>query len=80
MIRKIYDLIEGHNRKSKIINGFIAFLIILNIVAVIMDSYQSINNKYFFEFYYFETFSICIFTIEYILRVIASPEPVTIFV
>jgi voltage-gated potassium channel len=73
LIKNIYDLVEGNNRKSKIINGFIAVLIVLNIIAVVLDSYKSINNKYFFEFYYFEVFSICIFSIEYIIRVIVSP-------
>jgi voltage-gated potassium channel len=72
-IIKLYDFIEGDNRKSKIVNSFIAVLIVLNITAVVLDSYQSINEKYYFQLYFFEMFSICVFSIEYILRLIVSP-------
>jgi voltage-gated potassium channel len=70
---KIYNILEGHSKRSQIINSSIAVLIVLNIVAVILDSYKSINNKYSVLFNYFETGSIVIFSIEYILRVISSP-------
>jgi voltage-gated potassium channel len=72
-MQKIYNLFEGHTKKSKIINSSIAVLIILNIIAVILDSYKNINKVFSNEFYYFEAFSIIVFSIEYLLRVISSP-------
>jgi voltage-gated potassium channel len=72
-MKKIYDLFEGHSKKSKIMNSSIAVLIIINITAVILDSYKNIDKAFSTEFYYFEVFSIIVFSIEYLLRVISVP-------
>jgi voltage-gated potassium channel len=73
MTKKIYLMLEGDNHVSKIINSFITTLIVLNILAVILDSYSMLHVKYRHYFNLFEIISIIIFSIEYILRVISSP-------
>jgi voltage-gated potassium channel len=57
------------NFSDAFVNDFIIGLIILNAVAVILESVDSIYAQYKNLFHYFDLFSIAIFTIEYILRV-----------
>jgi voltage-gated potassium channel len=66
-----FQLIEGtvhQSSKSKLINLFLIILIITNVFAIILESDKSINAKYANEFMRFELFSVCIFSIEYCLR------------
>ena len=52
------------------IDKFIYLLITLNVFAMILESHESLRNLYSKSFYYFEFFSIIIFTVEYFYRVI----------
>lgn len=52
------------------IDKFIYLLITLNVFAMILESHESLRNLHSKSFFYFEFFSIIIFTIEYIYRVI----------
>jgi voltage-gated potassium channel len=72
-MKKIYELFEGHSIKSKVINSSIAALIVLNIIAVILDSFSSISTRYSAILNIFEAISIIVFSIEYVLRIISSP-------
>jgi voltage-gated potassium channel len=56
----------------KIDDYFITGLIILNVIAIIIASYQDIYNSYRNFFKAFEIFSVIIFTLEYILRLWVS--------
>lgn len=72
---KIHTLLHpelGHTRADKFINAFIIVLIILNVVAVMLETVPSIYepNKNFFDI--FDAISVAIFTIEYVLRVWSS--------
>jgi len=49
-------------------------LIILNVVAIILESVPSISEKYGPQFEFFELFSVIFFSIEYILRVWSITE------
>lgn len=60
---------HGTSRWDKIINTFIISLIILNVIAVIVETEHSIYIKHESFFSYFDTISVIIFSIEYILRV-----------
>jgi len=51
------------------IDIFIIILIILNIIAVILETVESLYDSASQLFRYFETFSVIVFTIEYVLRV-----------
>ncbi len=68
----LHPEIVGDKRWDKIINVFIIVLIILNVVAVILETVGPIHAKYKNFFYYFDLVSVIIFTIEYILRVWSS--------
>jgi voltage-gated potassium channel len=59
----------GDSRADKIINFSIILLIILNVIAVILETVKDIHDKYEVFFRYFDRISVYIFTIEYILRV-----------
>jgi len=72
-MKKVYDLFNGDSKISTIINKGIFALISLNIMAVIIDSYKSVNGILEIFLAYFEIFSIIIFSLEYILRVLSSP-------
>lgn len=54
---------------SKVFNIFIMVLILLNVIAVILGTVKSFSSKYESFLYYFELFSVIIFSIEYALRV-----------
>jgi voltage-gated potassium channel len=73
--QKVHILLHpelGDTRWDKILNGFIIILIILNVTAVILETVQSIHDQYKDFFHIFDTVSVFIFTIEYILRVWSS--------
>ena len=72
-MKRVYDLLEGHSRLSRIINSLIAGLIVLNVISVVLESYQGIEEKYSTLFYKFEIFSMTVFSIEYISRLISAP-------
>jgi voltage-gated potassium channel len=48
-------------------------LILLNVIAVTLESVGTLYEKYDQIFHYFELFSILIFTVEYLLRVWVAP-------
>ena len=73
--KKVHILLHpelGDTRWDKIINGFIIILIILNVIAVMLETVKSIHEKYYDFFHVFDLVTVIIFTIEYILRVWSS--------
>ncbi len=74
--KKIHGLLHpeivGDKYWDKVINVFIIVLIILNVVAVMLETVAPIHTKYEAFFDYFDLISVIIFTIEYILRVWSS--------
>ncbi len=63
MKQKAHDLIN-----SKIFIKFIYGLIVLNVIAIVLESYKGLRVQFGDLFRAFEVFSVIIFTIEYILR------------
>jgi len=59
----------GHSRWDRIVNGTIITLIILNVLAVMVETVPEIHDPYAIYFTYFDRISVGIFTVEYILRV-----------
>jgi voltage-gated potassium channel len=59
----------GESRADKIINISIITLIILNVIAVMLETIQPIHDQYETIFKYFDLVSVLIFTVEYVLRV-----------
>ena len=60
---------SGNDRASRVCDWFLSTLILLNLVAVAMESVSSIGNQYGTAFLIFEMFSVTIFGIEYISRI-----------
>ena len=58
---------------SKRWDQFFSILIFLNILAVTLESVDSLSVKYLHSFKWFEVFSIVVFSIEYLLRLWVAP-------
>jgi voltage-gated potassium channel len=43
-------------------------LIILNVIAIILESFEDLHKSYYIFFHYFDVFSVAVFTLEYSLR------------
>jgi voltage-gated potassium channel len=76
--KKVHSLLHpeiiGDSHWDKILNVFIIILIVLNVVAVMLEtvpSFQATLSERKF-FHYFDLVSVIIFTIEYIMRVWSS--------
>jgi len=75
--RRIWDLLEvayDPETRSPLVDWFdksLAILIVLNVLAVIVASVEGIELAYARFFLAFEVFSVAIFTIEYVLRLLA---------
>ena len=69
--RRVYEVLDSAvmDRTSKIVEIFIASLVVANVVAIILESVQSLHDEYEQFFYVFDTFSVIVFSIEYMLRV-----------
>lgn len=69
---KVHSLLHpeiGSSKWDRIFNGFIIGLIILNVMAVMLETVHSIHDPYAEFFRIFDLVSIIIFSIEYVLRV-----------
>ncbi|MDO6736918.1 ion transporter [Wenyingzhuangia sp. 2_MG-2023] len=53
---------------------FIYTLIVLNVCALILESYDELRQHYSFFFHAFEVFSVAIFTLEYFIRIWISDK------
>jgi len=74
--RNVYIVIEagGSGRAARYFDDAMVALIILNVLAVILESVPSIHDPFATEFLIFDITSVAIFTIEYSLRLWASIE------
>ncbi len=72
-MRKLLAFLKRHSHLSRALGILLIVLICANIVAVILDSYVELHGRYATFFSTFELFSIAVFTVEYLLRVLASP-------
>ena len=70
--RKLFGILEGHQwtgAVSKLLNGFLLILILVNVAAVTMETVREIYDVHKQLFVYIELFSVLIFTLEYIARI-----------
>jgi voltage-gated potassium channel len=77
--KRIMEILNkgSHGDKlSRACDVFLSALIILNLVAVCLESVEAINQKYHWYLLVFEWFSVTIFVVEYCLRIwsIAADE------
>lgn len=69
---KIFLLIDEERKDKKgdiFVHYFISALIIINVIALFLESYENINADYKTLFWYIEIFSIIVFSIEYLIRI-----------
>jgi len=59
----------GNTHWDRALNAFIILLILLNVLAVMLETVPAIYNPNREFFYYFDILSVIIFSVEYILRV-----------
>ncbi len=72
---RIYGMVEeGGSWPSRLFNGSIMLLIASNVVAIILESVEPIYQAHTALFQDFETFSVAVFSIEYLLRIWSCVE------
>jgi voltage-gated potassium channel len=67
----VFHIINEHEhstRSSALFNWFIVTLITLNVIAIIAESFAGMREVIGRGFWYFEIFSVGVFTIEYLAR------------
>ncbi len=69
---KILEPGQKGDFSSKICDGLIALLVILNILAVTLESVSNFSERYAGQFFAFEFLSVTFFSIEYLLRLWSS--------
>lgn len=70
--KNIYLLIDdekGNHKGDAYFDYFISCLIVLNVLAVIVESYEGLSASANFYLYIFDLLSVAIFTIEYLIRI-----------
>ena len=60
--------VDGKHRLSRLADGVLITLISLNVIAIILESMASFKAQHHTALAAFDTFSVVVFTIEYILR------------
>ncbi|HWQ19268.1 MAG TPA: ion transporter [Methanotrichaceae archaeon] len=65
----IFGILEPGGKDSKYFDPFIMTLIVLNVVAVILETVSWLYLPYKTAFHIFDIFSVAIFSIEYCLRI-----------
>ena len=73
--QRIFNIINEKNQATRVNQAFDIFivgLIVLNVVAIILESFKSLKATYAYEFYCFELFSVAVFTAEYLLRLFTA--------
>ena len=66
---EIISKAENGDRASSIFDWSIMTLIALSILSIILESFSGIYQKWHSAFSVFETFTVIVFTVEYILRI-----------
>ncbi len=74
---RVHLLLEGtwqEDRWGRALNVFLIVLIALNVMAVLLESMETLAQRHAFAFRVFETFSVAVFTVEYGLRLWTCTE------
>jgi voltage-gated potassium channel len=72
----IFSVVEKHekgNRASLIFDGIIISLVLLSVLATIVESFKDFEAAYHEYLYAFEVVTICVFSVEYLLRLFSAP-------
>ena len=69
---EILDKDKAGDKKSRYCDLFLSTLIVLNIVAICLESIDQLQSSFYKYFIFFEYLSVTIFSIEYLLRIWVS--------
>lgn len=72
MKRRIHNILTVSKKSGDLswyFDVFIITLIILNVIAIVLESIEPLRQHFQKQFDYFEIFSVIVFTVEYILRI-----------
>ena len=75
--KKVHHILEPGDKAPFVSQLFVIFimaLIVLNVIAIILDTVESYNSSYHYYFRIFNFFSVMVFTVEYLLRVWSCTE------
>ncbi len=67
---------ESETEEGRRFDTFMIWIILLSVVAVIMESVSEVKSAYWWIFFFLEWMFTIIFTIEYILRLYSSKNPI----
>lgn len=73
----VYQLLEAPDRTypgARLVDLGLIVLILLNLVAIVLESVPKVGHAWGAAFRGFEVFSVAVFTVEYLLRLWSSPE------
>ena len=73
-MENLHSILEGNGRGGRIgavINSFLAILILLNVVAVVVGTLEPFSSQHAELLHGFQVFSLAVFSVEYVLRVVA---------
>ena len=68
---RVYELLEGSvlDKAARYCEIFIASVVVLNVLAIILESVHELHEAYEFYFHVFDVASVMVFSVEYALRV-----------
>lgn len=75
--RLVFEYLEpgdDGNKGERVVEFFIVLLILLNVVAIILESYEDLHVRYATYFAGLEIFSVMVFSAEYVLRIWSCVE------
>lgn len=73
---KLHEIIyEADTPAGKLFDVVLLFVIVASIALVMLESVASINRRFYYEFFIAEWIITILFTIEYILRIVAINSP-----
>ncbi len=75
--RRTHEFLElsiPGDRFGFVFDRFMMILILLNVFAIVLETVPAIHAEFSEPFFYFEVFSVAIFTVEYLLRVWSCTE------
>lgn len=75
--KRTAELLEAHRPNDptgRLIDTFLILLILANVIAVILETLPAFEKAHAVFFWRFEVFSVCIFTVEYFLRLWSCVE------
>ena len=72
-LQEVFYRDRANDRLRIAIDSFIMILVAVNIMAIIAESIAPVHQAYASYFHQLEIFSVIVFTLEYVLRIWASP-------